>query len=122
MISSEPYHSLIAQSKNGSGKTGSFVIGSTLRVDRDLKAIQVVCVVNVRELCNQIAAVYEKLTQGTGIEVCNTMTDSKPAQIMITTHGKFEQLISGRKPIDLKHLKCLVIDEADVFFLDEKNY
>ena len=80
------------------------------------------CVVNVRELCNQIAAVYEKLTQGTGIEVCNTMTDSKPGQIMVTTHGKFEQLISGRKPIDLKQLKCLVIDEADVFFLDEKNY
>lgn len=52
MISAKPFHSLIAQAKNGSGKTGSFAIGSTLRVDRDLKAIQVVCMVNVRELCN----------------------------------------------------------------------
>jgi superfamily II DNA/RNA helicase len=32
----EGYASLIAQSKNGSGKTGSFVIGSILRVDPDL--------------------------------------------------------------------------------------
>ena len=39
MITAEPYHSLIAQAKNGSGKTGSFSIGTTLRVDRDLKAI-----------------------------------------------------------------------------------
>lgn len=122
MISSEPYHSLIAQAKNGSGKTGSFVIGSTLRVDRDNKAIQVICMVNVRELCNQIAAVYEKVCQGTGIEVCNTMTSSKPAQIMVTTHGKLEQLTSGRKSLDLKQLKCFVIDEADVFFLDDKNH
>ena len=34
LIASEPYHSLIAQAKNGSGKTGSFAIASTLRVDR----------------------------------------------------------------------------------------
>ena len=78
--------------------------------------------VNVRELCNQIAAVYEKICQGTGIEVCNTMQESKPAQILVTTHGKLEQLTSGRKPLDLKNLRCFVIDEADVFFLDDKNH
>jgi superfamily II DNA/RNA helicase len=30
--------SIIAQSKNGSGKTGAFVVGSLLRVDPELKA------------------------------------------------------------------------------------
>ena len=50
------------------------------------------------------------------------MVDTKPAQIIVTTHGKLEQLTSGRKPMDLKHLRCLVIDEADVFFLDDKNH
>jgi len=30
--------------------------------------------------------------------------------------------MNGRKPIDLSGLKCIVIDEADVFFLDEKNF
>lgn len=31
------YEDLIAQSKNGSGKTGAFVIGSLLRVDPAIK-------------------------------------------------------------------------------------
>jgi len=50
------------------------------------------------------------------------MNDAKPAQIMVSTHGKLEALLSGRKPIDLSQLKCFVIDEADVFFLDDKNH
>jgi ATP-dependent RNA helicase DDX19/DBP5 len=33
LIVAEPYFDLIAQARNGSGKTGSFSIGSTLRVD-----------------------------------------------------------------------------------------
>lgn len=40
----------------------------------------------------------------------------------MTTHGKLEPLLSGRSPIDLSSLKCIVIDEADVFFLDDKNF
>jgi superfamily II DNA/RNA helicase len=37
MITNDPHHSLIAQARNGSGKTAAFAIGSTLRVDRSLK-------------------------------------------------------------------------------------
>ena len=46
----------------------------------------------------------------------------KPAQIVVATHGKVTAAVSGRKPLDLSGLKCLVIDEADVFFLDDKNH
>lgn len=35
--SSERYESLIAQAKNGAGKTGAFVIGSLIRVDPKIK-------------------------------------------------------------------------------------
>ena len=35
LIASEPYHSLIAQAKNGTGKTGAFAIGTALRIQRD---------------------------------------------------------------------------------------
>lgn len=31
-------------------------------------------------------------------------------------------MLTGRKPLDLSSLKCIVIDEADVFFLDDKNF
>lgn len=41
---------------------------------------------------------------------------------MVGTHGKIEALSGGRKPLDLSCLKCLVIDESDVFFLDDKNF
>ena len=30
--------------------------------------------------------------------------------------------MSGRKQLDLSKLKCIVVDEADVFFLDDKNH
>jgi len=43
---------LIAQAKNGAGKTGSFVIGSVLRIDRAVKDTQILMVCHTRELCN----------------------------------------------------------------------
>jgi superfamily II DNA/RNA helicase len=49
---------LIAQSKNGSGKTGAFSIGSMLRVDRNIPKTQVLTICHVRELCLQTADVY----------------------------------------------------------------
>ncbi len=42
--------SLIAQARNGAGKTGAFVIGSLLRIDPAVKKLQVVCVAHTREL------------------------------------------------------------------------
>lgn len=42
---------LIAQSKNGSGKTGAFTIGTVLRVDPKIQKTQVLVVCHIRELC-----------------------------------------------------------------------
>lgn len=78
---------------------------------------------NVRELCNQIHAVYEKIVKGTGITLANFASeDMKPQQIVITVHGKLANLLEGRKSIDLTKVKCIVVDEADVFFTDDKNF
>jgi superfamily II DNA/RNA helicase len=30
--------------------------------------------------------------------------------------------MKGRRKIDLSGLKCIVIDEADIFFTDERNF
>lgn len=122
LIAKEPYNALIAQARNGAGKTGSFSIGSTLRVDRKDPKIQVLVITHTRELCNQVYAVYEKITKGTGITIGNMAENNKTGQIMIGTHGKVEKSVSGRKTMDLSGLRCLVADEADVFFLDDKNY
>lgn len=40
---------------------------------------------------------------------------------MVTTLGKFKNLITGRGKLDLTGLKMLVLDEADFFFEDMRN-
>lgn len=65
------YQDLIAQSKNGSGKTGAFSIGSILRVDPAVIKPQILVVAHVRELSSQIADVYSKLCKYTDISVTN---------------------------------------------------
>ena len=122
------YHDLIAQSKNGTGKTGAFAIGSVLRVDPKVMKPQVLCVCHVRELSQQIAEVYEKITKFSDIVVSNYTVSGKAegAHIVVTTLGKLKAAMSGGRQkkgaqLDLSELKCFVIDEADVFFTDKKN-
>lgn len=123
---SDPPKNLIAQAKNGAGKTGSFAIGSVLRVDPKDPATQVIVIVNTRELCNQIHDVYYQIVKDTGItlqNLCSAIPKSEPpANIIISTHGKMSGALKGRKPMSLKSLKAIVVDEADVFFNDEKNF
>jgi len=118
------FSNLVARAANGSGKTGAFTIGTILRVEKDVQGIQVICVVNTRELCNQIAMVYRGLAKDTGITVSNfnEKKDMK-ASIVVTTFGALDACMNdARRKINLKSLKCIVYDEADVFFLDDKNY
>ena len=123
LITTDPFKSIIAQAAAGSGKTGAFGISSILRIDRSEPKTQVLVMVNTRELCNQIHAVYDKIIKGTGITLANFASDDKrPQQIVITVHGVLGNLLEGRKPIDLSKVKCVVIDEADVFFNDDKNF
>ena len=48
--------------------------------------------------------------------------ERRPQQIIIIVHGSLPNLLDGRKSLDLSHLKCIVVDEADVFFTDDKNF
>jgi len=118
------YHDLIAQSKNGSGKTGAFSIGSTLRVDPAIMKPQVLVVCHVRELSSQIAEVYTKICKYTNINVTN-FTQTKQVegcQIIVSTLGTLAKNLNQRsKKLDLSQLRCFVVDETDVFFDDSRN-
>jgi ATP-dependent RNA helicase DDX19/DBP5 len=123
LITAEPPKSIIVQAAAGSGKTGAFGVSTILRVDRNEPKTQILVMANTRELCNQIHAVYDKIIKGTGITLANfAMEDKKPQQIVISVHGSIDKMLDGRKAMDLSAIKCIVIDEADVFFTDEKNY
>lgn len=42
--------------------------------------------------------------------------------VCVSTHGKIVDSIGGRKKMDLKSLRCLIVDEADAFFYDDKTF
>ena len=122
------YPDLIAQSKNGSGKTGAFTIGSLLRVDSSIPKTQVLCVCHVRELSSQIAEVYSSIAKFSDITVTDFTVTGKAdgCHVVVTTLGK---LINALKPargkksvLDLSALRCFVIDEADIFFNEPRNH
>ena len=81
---------------------------------------------NTRELVNQIHAVYEILIKGSDITLANGCTDKgyekNQRQILVTTIGNIENKLKGRSPMDMTNLKCLIVDEADEFFKDDKNF
>lgn len=59
----------IFQSKNGSGKTGSFAVPAVMAVDPTIKDYQVIIFANSRELINQIEGIMKILVKGTEITV-----------------------------------------------------
>ena len=55
------------QAKNGSGKTGAFVVPSLMKVDTSINKVQVIILANTRELIRQIQQVIEVLASETEI-------------------------------------------------------
>ena len=120
------HHDLIAQSKNGSGKTGAFAIGTTLRVDPAIMKPQVLVLAHFRELAAQIADVYTKLCKYTNINVTNFTVSGKTegVHIIVTTLGKLHNNLNKRGnsgKLDLSALRCIVFDETDVFFGEDQH-
>lgn len=113
---------MIAQSKNGSGKTGAFTIGSVLRVDPKIPKTQVLVLTHIRELSAQIADVYSKICKFSDIKVENHTATNKcnDAHIVVMTLGGLNKALNSRqKVLDLSELRVVVIDEVDYFFSAE---
>ena len=69
------HENLIAHSKNGSGKTGAFIIGSLLRVDPCIKKVQVIIIGHTRELVNQISRYISRIIEYMpSYKLCNLAT------------------------------------------------
>ena len=118
------HESLIAQAKNGAGKSGAFIIGSLIRVDPSIKKVQVIMIGHTRELVNQISSVISRILVHTpNYKLCNLATAEKvdnSAHILVSTLGQILNSFSGRsKNLDLSELRVFVLDEADCFFIDK---
>ena len=83
----------------------------------------------MRELSSQIAEVYEKITKFSDITVTNYTATGKAegAHIVVTTLGKLTNALKSQRgkkgsTLDLSALRCFVVDEADVFFNEKRNF
>lgn len=124
LIMKKPYTHLIAQSHNGSGKTGAFGLGTLARLDENENTIQAIILAHTRELVNQIVEVLSKMSKYTSLKITpldKTNKKSEVGHVVVTTPGTFDTSFLQRKMYDLKHLRVLVLDEADYMLSNENT-
>jgi len=124
LIMKEPRLNVVAQAKNGSGKTASFGLGLISSINENSKNVQAVVFAHTRELVNQIEDVLQKMAKYTKIKVTAMLSGegedpSEIGQIIVITPGHFDSLVLKRKKIDLTDLKMMVLDEADYMLTNE---
>ena len=118
---------ILAQAQSGTGKTGTFTIGSLCRIDPTLKRVQVLVIVPVRELANQIHDVVKGISQHMGISV-HVATGGPPikddiraidrgCQFLIGTPGRIFDLMN-RNILARDQIRVLIFDEADQMLED----
>jgi translation initiation factor 4A len=118
---------LLAQAQSGTGKTGTFCIGSLSRIDPTLKRVQVLVLAPVRELAQQIEGVAKALSTHSTISVYSacggtplredTKAIEKGCQFLIGTPGRIYDLMN-RNILSSEHIRVLIMDEADQMLED----
>jgi translation initiation factor 4A len=118
---------LIAQAQSGTGKTGTFTIGSLARVDVSLKQVQVLCLVPTRELAQQIDIVAGSIGSAMGIKTYAAMGKTpvredircldRGVHFLVGTPGRIYDLMN-RRAFTTEHMKVIVVDEADQMLED----
>ena len=115
------------QAINGSGKTGAYGVPSIMKVDKDVKKIQIIILANTRELIRQIYSVLKQFAAHTEVTlvVGESGADISTAQILITVPGYLKKRLAdvrGKNKMDLTALKMIVYDEADELFSQKDNH
>jgi len=120
-------HDLIAQAQSGTGKTGTFTIGSLSRVDVSNKHVQVLCLVPTRELAQQIDIVAAAIGSSMGIKTYAAMGKTpvredirqldRGVHFLVGTPGRIYDLIN-RRAFTTEHMKVIIVDEADQMLED----
>ena len=118
---------IIGQSQSGTGKTGTFSIGSLARIDPAIKAPQVLVLAPTRELSQQTETVAKALSAYLNIKVHsatggNDLSEdirafAEGVHFVVGTPGRIYDLIQRRK-LHLGHIKQLILDEADQMLED----
>uniref|UniRef100_A0A6C0LAC7 RNA helicase n=1 Tax=viral metagenome TaxID=1070528 RepID=A0A6C0LAC7_9ZZZZ len=115
---------IFAQAQSGSGKTGTFSIGTLQNIDTSINCIQAIILAPTHELAKQISTVItnlgafmEKLVVKTiigGTSIQEDVSDirEKCPHIIVGCTGRIYDMII-RKYLKVSNVKMLVLDEAD---------
>ena len=113
---------IIARAKNGTGKTGSYVIPTLERIDCTQTFVQAVILVPTRELALQVSSDIRELGKYLNVQciICTGGTNIKddiyrlnnPVQIIVGTPGRIYDL-ANKNVLDLSKCGILSLDEAD---------
>lgn len=114
--------SIIARAKNGTGKTGAFVIPILELINTNENAVQALILVPTRELALQVSSVVKDLgkylkvesmvsTGGTSIKE-DIIRLSNPVHVIVGTPGRILDL-ANKKEINFDRCNLLALDEAD---------
>jgi ATP-dependent RNA helicase RhlE len=114
-------HDLLVQSPTGSGKTLAFGVPMVDRIEPGAKHLSALVLAPTRELASQIVDELETITAARKLRIAAVYggvgfgpqsTAARRADIVVATPGRLEDLIS-RNVISLRHVRILVLDEAD---------
>lgn len=113
---------ILARAKNGTGKTGAFVIPTLEKTNARVNRIQALILVPTRELALQTSQVCKTLGKHTGIQIMvttggTTLKDDilrlqEAVHVVVGTPGRILDLAS-KGVADLSQCKTFVMDEAD---------
>ena len=114
-------HDLLVQSPTGSGKTLAFGIPMVERLSPEQGRISALVLAPTRELAGQIVEDIRPLADTRGLKIAAVyggvgfgpqIKAVGKADILVATPGRLEDLIA-RGVVVLKHVRVLVLDEAD---------
>lgn len=113
---------ILAQAQSGTGKTGTFAIGSLARVDTTKNVPQVLIISPTRELSTQIADVLNGLGLYMGLKVLlavggsarneNSNELKKGVHVVVGTPGRIYDLAT-KGHLNFRDLTSFILDEAD---------
>jgi superfamily II DNA/RNA helicase len=118
---------VLAQAQSGTGKTGTFTIGSLCRVDPKINDVQVLVLVPTKELAEQIHDVASKIGHYLGIK-SHYAIGGRPVKddiaalrsgvhFLVGTPGRIYDL-AHRGNFRRDNIKNLIMDEADQMLED----
>lgn len=114
--------SVIARAKNGTGKTGAFVIPILELIDTNQPDVQALILVPTRELALQVSAVVKDLGKYLKVESMVSTGGSSIREDIIRLHNPVHVLVgTPGRILDLANKKQINFDKCNIIALDEAD-